>query len=81
MSTTSASLDYIGMSSGDGSVIGVATSTPVAFYGGTPIAQRTNAAQGIVATTDLTTTGVLAVINLANELRAALVAINMIKGS
>jgi len=81
MATTSSSVENIGMSTDDGMTIGADTTVPVSFYGGTPIAQRTNANQAVVATTDLTTTGILATMTLANELRNALVAINMIKGS
>jgi len=81
MATTTSSVENIGMSSDDGMTLGANTTVPVSFYGGTPIAQRTSASQAAVSSTDLGTTDVLAVIALANELRAALVAINMIKGS
>jgi hypothetical protein len=54
--------------------VGAATVAKIGFYGATPTAQRANANQA--AATDLAS-----VINLANELRAALVEKGLIKGT
>ena len=60
------------------------------FYGATPIVQRTGATQAAVVTTAATSTTPYgfasaaqadAIVTLVNELRAALVALGMIKGS
>lgn len=74
---------------GVATILGAATSTPIGFYGTTPIAQRTNAAQAAVATTTPVSSGAYgfsstqaaAMIALVNELRAAMVAVGLIKGS
>jgi hypothetical protein len=71
----------------DGNVYGQSPSDKIAFYGGTPIAQRSGAAQAAVAgsaggtytATEQTLINNLA--TLANELRATMVALNAIKGS
>ena len=74
----------------DGTVYGQSTSDLISFYGGTPIAQRTNASQAAVSTTASTSTTPFgyatstqanAIVTLVNEMRAALVAVNLIKGS
>ena len=75
----------------DGVNIGNATTDKVAFYGTTPITQRTSAAQASLATTVAISTGTIwgfasstqanALVTLANELRAAMVALGLIKGS
>lgn len=74
----------------DGAVLGQSTSDLIAFYGGTPIVQRTNASQAAVSTTASTSTTPFgyatstqanAIVTLVNEMRAALVAVNLIKGS
>jgi UDP-N-acetyl-D-mannosaminuronic acid transferase (WecB/TagA/CpsF family) len=74
----------------DGVVIGQSTTDLVAFYGGTPAAQRANASQAAVSTTNsttttpagyATTTQANAIVTLVNEMRAVLVAANLMKGS
>jgi hypothetical protein len=57
-----------------GTKIGRRTDQKIGFYGVTPVAQRANANQAVA--TDATSTQAL-----ANELRAALVALGLIKGS
>ncbi len=75
-----------------GATMGETTADKVSFYGVTPITQRTSASQAAVATTAAvsttsniwgfsTSTQANAIVTLVNELRAALVAIGMIKGS
>jgi len=81
MATTTSSVEYIGMNTGDGMSVGVDTTVPIAFYGGTPIVQRSSSSQAIVDTSKAASTQAAAVIVLANELRAALIAVNLIKGS
>ncbi len=66
--------EYIGNGNPDGSSFGKDTSEAVSFYGVTPVAQRANASQAVA-------TDAASVIVLANELRAALVALGAIKGS
>lgn len=65
---------YLGPKTSDGRVIGDSITDKVAFYGGTPIARRASANQAVA--TDLAS-----VVVLANELRAALMALNLIKGA
>lgn len=74
----------------DGSYIGQSTTDKIGFYGTTPIAQRSGSAQAAVATTGstgtspkgyTTTTQANAIVTLLNEIRAALVAIGIIKGA
>ena len=76
----------------DGATLGGATTDKISLYGVTPIVQRSSASQAAVATTLAvsttsniwgfsTSTQANALVTLANELRAALVAIGCIKGS
>ncbi len=73
----------------DGTVLGQSASDLIAFYGADPVAQRSGSAQAAVATTAATSTSPFgytssqanAIIALVNELRAALVAVGIIKGS
>ena len=74
----------------DGTCLGQDSSDKIGFYGTTPIAQRSGAAQAAVGTTASTasspvgyssTTQADAIVTLVNELRAALVAVGIIKGS
>jgi len=72
----------------DGVLIGQ-TGEKVGFCGATPVVQRVGAAQAAVATTAATDTDPFgfseaqanAIVTLVNELRAALVAAGLIKGS
>ncbi len=73
----------------DGHQSGSATSL-IGVYGATPVAQRSGAAGAAVATTTATTTTPAgfttltqanAVVTLVNEIRAALVAYGIMKGS
>ena len=65
--------EYVGHGTPDGVIVG-RSSGKIGFYGTTPTAQRANASQA--AATDAAS-----VIVLANELRSALVAHGLIKGS
>lgn len=74
----------------EGTKLGQSTSDKIAFYGGTPVAQRANASQAAVSTTASTTTSPAgyatttqanAIVTLLNEVREVLVANNMMKGS
>jgi len=73
---------------GDGVQIGT-TGEKVGFLGATPIVQRVGAAQAAVATTAATDSDPFgyteaqanAIIALLNEIRAALVAVGIIKGA
>jgi UDP-N-acetyl-D-mannosaminuronic acid transferase (WecB/TagA/CpsF family) len=73
----------------DGAVIGASATEKIAFYGATPVTQRAGAAQVAVATTAATSTTphgfaeaqANALVALVNELRAALVAVGIIKGA
>ena len=73
-----------------GTKFGTSTTQKLAFYNSTPIVQRTGAAQAAAAATAATnvapygyTTAAQAdaIVTLVNELRAALVALGLIKGS
>jgi len=74
-----------------GTSLGQSATDLVGFYGKTPIVQRTSSAQAAVSTTGsnsgstnygfTTATQADAIVTLVNELRAALVAVGMIKGS
>lgn len=73
-----------------GNTFGQSSSDLISFYNAPPIAQRTNASQAAVGTTASTTTTPAgystttqanAIVTLVNELRAALVANGLIKGS
>lgn len=71
---------------------GTASGSSVAFYGTTPITQRSGSAQAAVVTTAAvtvatgkwgfeTSTQADAIVTLVNELRAALVALGLITGA
>ena len=73
----------------DGTTIGQSATDTVAFYGAAPVAQRSGAAQAAVTTTAsqtttpvgyTTTTQADGIVTLVNEIRAALVAVGLIKG-
>lgn len=73
-----------------GYTVGQSATDLVGFYGTTPVAQRTSGNQAAVATTIATTTTPAgfstltqanAIVTLVNELRAAMVASGLIKGS
>lgn len=90
MSSTSAAVRQLSDQNSQGTVLGASTTDLIAFYGATPIAQRTNSSQAAVSTTAsttttpagyTTTTQANAIVTLVNELRAALVALGAIKGS
>ena len=73
---------------GDGIQIGV-TGEKLAFLGSTPVVQRVGAAQAAVAATAATSSTPFgyaeaqanAIVTLLNEIRAALVAVGIIKGA
>lgn len=73
----------------DGYLVGQSATDLVGFYGASPVAQRSSASQAAVDTTASTTTSPFGysqaqadgIITLLNEIRAALVAIGIIKGS
>lgn len=74
----------------DGQTVGATTTDKIAFYGATPVVQRTGAAQAAVTTTASTTTSPAgystttqanAIVTLVNEMRAALVALGLIAGA
>ena len=82
---------YIGGESADGVIMGTTTSGLLGFFGTTtPISQPTNANEAAVATTVPSSTQVAytltsaqqnGIIVLLNQIRADLVALNLIKGS
>ena len=86
-------VEYIGGNAPDGMSFGVSTTEKISFYGVTPIVQRSGASQAAVSTTAsvdttdgavagyATTTQANALVTLVNELRAAMVAVGIIKGS
>ena len=73
----------------DGTKIGQSATDKLGFYGVTPVAQRAGSAQAAVPTTAATSTSPFgyseaqanAIVALLNEIRAALVAAGLIKGS
>lgn len=75
----------------DGQVIGQSATDTLAFFGGTPAAQRSGSSQAAVGTasaTQLTTawgfttaTQANGIVTLVNEIRATLDAHNLFKGS
>ena len=73
----------------DGMVVGQSATDKIGFYGATPVAQRAGAAQAAVTTTAATSTTPFgysqaqadAIVALVNEMRAALVAVGIIKGA
>lgn len=69
--------------------LGSATTDTIGFYGSTGVARRSGSAQAAITTASATATTPYgfatqaqadAIVTLANELRAALVALNVIKG-
>lgn len=48
--------DYVGKNAPDGTILGQSSSDKVSFYGATPMAQRANSAQALIATTAATST-------------------------
>ena len=82
-------VDYITKGCDDGSGIGQSATEKIGFYGATPIVQRSGAAQGTFTTTMtqstgwgfLSSTAADAAVALVLEMRAALVALGLIKGS
>lgn len=82
--------EYIGTGLSDGLSVGLDATHKVSFYGVTPVAQRAGSAQAAVTTTAAqtttpygysTSTQADAIVTLVNEMRAALVAVGIIKGS
>lgn len=82
--------EQIGARRPDGMSVGAATTDKISVYGVTPIVQRSGSAQAAVTTTAATSTTPYgysaaaqadAVVTLVNELRAALIAFGVIKGS
>lgn len=66
---------FLGYNSADGVVVGLDTTVPVAFYGKTPIAQRSGAAQatslvGTASSSDVTTELKAYIIEIGNTLTA-----------
>ena len=72
-----ADIEQIGTRNPDGCVLGQATTDKVGFYGITPVVQQ--AVGAAIATTDLTTTGILAVLNGYNALIAKLKLVGIVK--
>lgn len=74
----------------DGTNVGQDVSDKIAFYGSTPIVQRSGSAQAAISTTAATTTTpwgfttstqANAIVTLLTEVRATLVALGLMKGS
>jgi len=84
-----ATYEQVTYNSPDGAQIGKSTTEKVAFYGVTPIAQRSGAAQAAPTLTTATTggfgfsaaTAMDTFVAHVAELRAAMVALGLIKGS
>lgn len=83
-------VDYLGKNNPDGMSFGSATTEKISLYGVTPVVQRSGSAQAAVSATAATqsspygfdtSTQANAVVSLVNELRAACVALGVIKGS
>lgn len=80
---------YVGDNNMDGAIMGKASTDKIAFYGYTPIVQRSGATQGTFTTTltqstgwgFLTSTAGDAAVALLTEIRATLVALGLFKGS
>jgi UDP-N-acetyl-D-mannosaminuronic acid transferase (WecB/TagA/CpsF family) len=89
MQTETTSNKIVTPSSADGYSVGQSATDKVGFYGATPVAQRAGAAQAAVTTTAATSTTPFgyseaqanAIVALVNEMRAALVALGIIKGA
>ena len=83
------SVYYIGTGDPDGMTVGRATTEKISFYGVTPIVQRAGSAQATLSTTIsnnssiafASTAGFQALLNQVEEIRAALVAYGLFKGS
>ena len=81
--------EVIGNGNPSGTTLGSSTSELISLYGVTPIAQRSGSAQGTFTTTMtqstgygfLTSTAADAAVALILEMRLALIAIGVIKGS
>jgi hypothetical protein len=84
-------VEYLGSGNDDGVNLGRSSTDLIGFYGlATPIAQRSGSVQASVTTTASTssspvgystTTQADRIVALVNELRAALVALNLIAGA
>ena len=81
--------EQIGKGNDDGEILG-RSGGKVGFFGTTPVARRENASQAVVGTAASITTAAHgfatgtqadAIVTLVNEMRAALVAHGLIKGS
>jgi hypothetical protein len=70
-------IQYVDSNLPDGAMLGQLTTSKVGMYGTTPVVQQ--AVGAATATTDLTTTGILAVINAHNTLIAALKLVGVVK--
>lgn len=91
MNTATDSMINKSQKTSGGHVVGQSTSDLIGFYGlASPIAQRSGSAQAAVGTTAATSTTPYgfgsaaqadAIVTLVNELRAAMVALGLIKGS
>lgn len=88
MSLVTSNAWQVGNGSADG--LKFPSGVPIGFYGATPAAQRSGAAQAAVTTTAATTTSPAgyttttqanAIVTLVNELRAAMVAVGLIAGA
>lgn len=71
-------------------LVGLSATDKIGFYGATPVAQRSGASGAAVTTTAATSTSPVgfstntqadAIVTLVNEIRAALVAVGLMKGS
>ncbi len=71
-------VEYVGTGSDDGTTLGRSASDKIAFYGTTTVSQRASSLQATVASSASFGT---AAQSLLNELRDALVAVGIIKGS
>lgn len=87
-STTLAEGANLATGTATGSQIATSASQKLGFYGTTPIVQRTSASQAAVVTTPAalvsygyTQSQADGIVTLLNEIRAALVAVGLIKGS
>lgn len=84
-------VEYVGTGTSGGTSLGHSATEKISFFGTTPIAQRSGAAQAAVATTAASTaaaaagyttkTQANAIVTLVNELRAAMVAYGLITGA
>ncbi len=83
-------VEQVDTSRSEGATFGNSATSKISFYGVTPIVQRSGSAQAAVATTGstkttpagfTTVTQANAIVTLVNELRAAAVAVGLIKGS